>query len=258
MRNLATAFPDTPAPIHAAIVGAMYRTVGKNIYEFLNIRGSSPGRLRSLVKKVEGEAYLRETFRENRGVIAITGHIGCWELLGAYLVSLGYSVSVVARSLSQDKWQEDIEAIRRSVGVETIDRDGGGRAMRQALRDGRILGVLMDQHTRLDGIQVPFFGQPTHTPSSVAKLAIISGAKILPMAIYIQPDNAHLIRVLPPIETRREGVSRETAVRILTGECSQAIERLIRYDPKQWIWWHQRWPKRDDLEVLELDYAIRH
>ncbi len=257
VRNLSTAFPDSPTVIHSAIVDAMYRTIGKNIYEFLNIQDSSKERLHTIVEKVEGEGYLRETFQEGRGVIAITGHIGCWELLGAHLVSSGYPVSVVARTLSQNKWQGSIESIRSSVGVETIDRDSGARAMLQSLRRSRILGVLMDQHTRVRGVYVPFFGQPAHTPIGVAKLAMISGAKILPMAIYINSKNKHVIRVLAPIDARREGLSRNDAVQVVTAECSQAIEKLIRYDPKQWIWWHNRWPNKDK-GIMELDYAIRH
>jgi KDO2-lipid IV(A) lauroyltransferase len=258
VRNLSTAFPDSPAIIHSAIVDAMYRTIGKNIYEFLNVQDSSKERLHSIIDKIEGESYLRQTFQEGRGIIAITGHIGCWELLGAHLVSRGYPVSVVARSLSQDKWQDAIESIRASVGVETINRDSGARAMLRSLRKGRILGVLMDQHTRVKGVYVPFFGHPAHTTIAVAKLAMISGAIILPMAIYINSRNKHVVRVLAPIDANREGLVRKDAVRVVTGECSQAIEKLIRYDPKQWIWWHDRWPNSNNNESLELEYAIRN
>ncbi|NIM20352.1 MAG: hypothetical protein GTO51_08995 [Candidatus Latescibacteria bacterium] len=255
MENLSIAFPETAPMLRAAITRAMYITLGENIYEFFNLEGSSRGRIKGLVDTIEGEPFLRDAFNEGKGVIAITGHIGCWELLGAHLVSRGYPVTVVARSLQERKWQKRIQAIRSSVGVASIDRDSSAREMLKPLRRGEILGVLMDQKTRVSGLFVPFFNKPAHTPSGVAKLSAISGAKIVPMAIYMDSNSKHLIRILEPISPPPRRGDREKGIRNVTSACSQAIEKLIRYDPKQWIWWHDRWSA---TERAELDYAVQN
>ncbi len=255
MENMTVAFPNSAPLLRAAMIRAMYRTLGANVYEFLNIEGASRSRIESLIEDIEGESFLVDALKEGKGIIAITGHIGCWELLGAYLVSRGYTVSVVAKSLSQAKWQERLETIRFSVGVKTINRDSGAREMLQALRNGEILGILIDQNTRVNGLYVPFFKKLAHTPSAVAKLAIFSGARIVPMAIYLNSRGKHVVRILEPITSPDASTDRAKAVEAITAECSLAIETLIRYDPKQWIWWHDRWPQKEQMEV---NYATRN
>jgi KDO2-lipid IV(A) lauroyltransferase len=241
MHNLSIAFPKAPAKMREAMMFAMYKTLGQNIYEYLNLQGSPAGRIESRIDSVENGHYLRDALDAGKGVIAITGHIGCWELLAAYLVSRGHSVSVVARQLRDDKWQEWVGSIRSSLGVSTIIRDNGAREMLDVLRNRGILGVLMDQNTRLSGYYVPFFGRPAHTSSGAAKLAAISGAPIVPMAIYLSPDAKHVVRVLKPIDFPAGCADKARAIESVTAACAGAIEELIRLDPKQWIWWHDRW-----------------
>jgi KDO2-lipid IV(A) lauroyltransferase len=241
LHNLSIAFPKAPALMREAMVLAMYKTLGQNIYEFLNLKGTRGERIESRIDSVENEEYLQAALDKGNGVIAITGHIGCWELLAAYLVSRGHSVSVVARQLRDDKWQEWVGSIRSSLGVSTINRDNSAREMLDVLRNRGILGVLMDQNTRVSGYYVPFFNKPAHTSSGVAKLAAISGAPIVPMAIYLSPNSKHVVRVLEPIWFPTGCADKARAVESVTAACAKAVEELIRLDPKQWIWWHDRW-----------------
>ena len=134
MQNLSIAFPEAPAMVRRAMTTAMYKTLGQNVFEFLKLKGISERRIQSLVESVDGEEHLRRAAAEGKGVIAITGHIGCWELLAAYLVSRGYSVSVVARRLRDDKWQQWVESIRTSLKISIIDRDNGARETRSSSR----------------------------------------------------------------------------------------------------------------------------
>jgi len=246
LSNLSIAFPETPGMMREAMVRAMYKTLGENIYEFLNLKGITGKRIDSLIDAVEGEEHLRNAFDGGKGIIAITGHIGCWELLAAYLVRRGYSVSVVARRLRDGKWQEWVESIRSSLGITMIDRDDGARQMLDVIRSGGILGVLMDQNTKGRGHFVPFFNKPAHTSLGTAKLAAISGAKIVPMAIYLTPDYKHIVRILEPISIPDGGPDKSRAVEAVTAACARAVEDLIRFDPKQWIWWHDRWARRQN------------
>ncbi|MFH1754435.1 MAG: lysophospholipid acyltransferase family protein [Candidatus Latescibacterota bacterium] len=252
LQNLSIAFPDMPLMVRGAVIAAMYKNLGRNIYEFLNLKGSTGARIEALISSVEGEEHLREAMAEGTGIIAITGHIGCWELLAAYLVSRGYSVSVVARNLRDAKWQEWVGTIRSSMGISIIDRDRGARDMLESLRNKEVLGVLMDQHTRVSGYYVPFFNKAAHTPSGVARLASISGAKIVPMAIYMNSNYQHVIRILKPISFPEDAPNRAWAVESVTAACARAMEDLIRYDPKQWIWWHDRWGN----EQRETSYEV--
>lgn len=256
--NLAVAFPDAPAPIRAALARASFRALGRNAFEALRLGGSTPERIRSRVERVEGIEFLDEAAKAGKGVVAITGHIGCWELLPAYFASIGRTSSVVARRMRSERLDAKLSAMRASVGVATLDRDENPRRMLECLRRGEALGVLIDQHTSVAGIYVPFFDRPAFTTTAVAKMALASGAAIVPMAIHIAKSGRHVIRVLPAIPVdalRRDAADKDAAVRAITTECSRAVEQLIRLDPAQWVWFHRRWrePKAD--EGAQVVYA---
>jgi KDO2-lipid IV(A) lauroyltransferase len=250
--NLGIAFPDMPLSFRTAMTNAMFRSLGRNAYEFLTLEGSSKARLLQLVERVEGQEHLDEAYGRQRGLIAITGHIGCWELLAAYFVQRGYPVNVVGRELWEKRLNSDLIRVRESMGYHTIDRATGGRRMLRILRDKSVVAVLIDQHTRVDGVYVPFFNRPAHTPTGVAKLAQATGVPILPMAIFMIEPGRHVIRILPVIECDgRE--DREREIEVVTEKCSRAIEELVRFDPKQWVWFHRRW--RDE-EKARIDATV--
>jgi KDO2-lipid IV(A) lauroyltransferase len=253
--NLAIAFPHMPREMRGALVKAMFRSLGQNAFEFLNLAGSSKEHVTGLVERVEGQEHIDRAVSAGRGVLAVTGHIGCWELMGAYFANQGYPINAVGRELWEKRIHRELIRMRESVGFRTIDRDSGGREMLRILRAGGIIAVLIDQHTRVSGMYVPFFNRPAHTPTGVAKLAITTGAMILPLAIFMTQPGKHLIRALEPIDPKGIGDDRDAAVEEITRRSSLAIEDLIRYDPKQWVWFHKRWrePERTEMEYATVN-----
>jgi KDO2-lipid IV(A) lauroyltransferase len=250
IENLEIAFPDMPLSFRKALTRAMFKSLGRNAYEFLTLEGSSPSRLLGLVQRVEGEEHLDEAWGRGKGLIAITGHIGCWELLAAYFVQRGYPVNVVGRELWEKRLNSDLIRVRESMGYRTIDRDSGGREMLRVLREKKVVAVLIDQHTRVDGIYVPFFNRPAHTPTGVARLAQAIGVPIVPMAIYMTEPGRHMIRILPVIDCDGRA-DRQREIEVVTEQCSRAIEELVRFDPKQWVWFHRRWRGQEKARVDE-------
>jgi len=252
--NLRIAFPEAGRPLREAMVKAMFKTLGRNTFDFLNMAGASRADLEARVRRVDGMENFMKAHERGKGVIVITGHIGCWELMPAYFVSIGFPVTVVARRMKDRRVNDRLVEIRASVGVRTMDRDGHPREMMEVLRRGEILGVLIDQHTQVSGIYVPFFGRQAHTTTAIAKIALLKGAAILPMAIYLDHEGRHRINVLPMLEVPADG-TKEQKVRSLTEQGSAAIESMIRTDPKQWIWFHNRWR---EPEAKEPEYAVRN
>ena len=258
IENLAIAFPDAPAPVRSALARASFKALGRNIFEALRLTRMSPEKVRERVERVEGMEHFVAAHNAGKGIVVVTGHIGCWELMPAYFANLGYRVWVVARRMKSERLNSKLTAMRASVGVKTIDRDENPRRMLELMRRGEILGVLIDQHTSVAGMYVPFFDRPAFTPTAVAKIALASGAAIVPMGIYLTRGGRHVVRVLPalPVDALAGASSnKDAAVRAITTECSLAVERLIRLDPAQWVWFHHRWrePKRD--EGAQVAYA---
>ncbi len=256
--NLGLAFLDAPAPIRQALASATFKAFGRNVYEFLRLDGASKERVVARVERVEGLEHLTGAVRRGKGVLVITGHIGCWELVPAYFAATGYAVTVVGRRMRVERLNRRLVDIRRRLGVQTLDRDDNPRPMIEILRRGDPIGVLIDQHTSVAGVWVPFFGRPAYTPTAVAKLALATGAAIVPMAIFMNARGRHVIHVQPEIDVARLGDGdRETTVRAITAACSLALERLIRIDPKQWVWFHERWREPKPEGRAEVAYAAQ-
>jgi KDO2-lipid IV(A) lauroyltransferase len=247
--NLAIAFPESPAMVREAMAAAMFKTLGRNVFDFLNLKKASPEKLASLVDGVRGMECFQKAAAHGKGVIVVTGHIGCWELMPPYFVSLGYTATVVGRRMKDQRLNDELVAIRKSVGVTTVDRDDSPREMLKVLKRGEILGVLIDQHTSVGGMYVPFFNRPAFTPTGVAKLSCLTGAPIVPMADFLNHNGKHTIQVLPPIMPPEVVTDKEAAIEKLTADCSLAVENLIRIDPKQWVWFHHRWREPEERNI---------
>ncbi len=244
MENLALAFPGTDPVIIRAMAKGCFAALGRNALDALRLTYLDPARVLELCT-ISGEHHLEEALARRRGVIGLTGHIGCWELMGSHLSAKGYRVNVIARDLHDERMNDILVNARLRHGIVSIPRGSSAVAGYRALKRGEILGMLIDQDIDVDGVMVPFFGMPTHTPRGAAAFALRSGAAIVPMAVHMQPGGEHRITVLPPLEPPSEGLGEEQGIDLLTERCSEALERLIRIYPQQWVWFHDRWRRSE-------------
>jgi KDO2-lipid IV(A) lauroyltransferase len=242
IRNLAIAFPQSDPMIVAAMAKGCFRALARNAFDALRLAHLSRKKVIALCT-VEGEEHLQGACDAGRGVVAITGHIGCWELLAAYFSCKGYKVSVIYREMKDRKLDSLLVGMRSRHGTASIPRGASAVSAFKVLRRGEILAMLIDQDIDVDGIFVPFFGVPAHTPRGAAAFALRSGSPIVPLAIHMQPDGSHHITVLPALEEPPERLPEAERVDELTRRCAQAVEGLIRIYPQQWVWFHDRWRK---------------
>ncbi|MCK5744944.1 MAG: lysophospholipid acyltransferase family protein, partial [Oricola sp.] len=119
----------------------------------------------------------------------------------------------------------------------------GGRALVDALKEGRSLAMLVDQKLN-SGISVPFMGLPAMTAPAAARLSLKYGAPLIQISL-VRLQGAHLrFTVHDPLDfapTGDAGADTEA----LTIRINEALEADIRAHPGQWLWFHRRWPKED-------------
>ena len=114
----------------------------------------------------------------------------------------------------------------------------------EALRQGAIVGILIDQRVQAkEGIEVPFFGRPALTTPVLARLSLRTGAPVLPVALFPEPQGRYRFIAHPPIfpPLNAEG---DEAVIGLTRRYLEVAEQDIRSHPEQWLWMHRRWEAR--------------
>jgi KDO2-lipid IV(A) lauroyltransferase len=243
LANLAQAFPEMPAAERRALCRRSWQHLGLVFVELCALLNRPLDDLLSRII-VEGREHLDRAMAAHGRVLALTGHLGNWEVLSVAHRVTPYPLAVVVRPLDAGWINPLAERLRLRTGVELIDKRKALRPILAALSRGGMVGILLDQNaTRSEGVFVPFFGRLASTSRSVALLALRTGAPIVPIFARREGDGRHRIIVRAPLDVPKAG-DRETAVAELTGRCTEVIEAAIREAPEQWLWVHDRWRTR--------------
>lgn len=221
----------------------VFENVGKNVADAVRLKDMKWKEIEKITQ-IEGLEYLDDACKMGRGVVAVTGHIGNFELFAAYFSLKGYRFSVIGRELYDPRLDALLVSSRESVGLENIPSSASVKQIIKALRSGRALGVLADQDSsRVRGIFVNFFGKPARTPAGPALLAYKTQSPIVPMAIVREGDDRYKIMVKEPVELASSG-DKEKDIIETTQRYTQVLESIIREYPSQWLWMHDRWKSK--------------
>ena len=194
--------------------------------------------------RLEGVEHLHAAMRTHGRALVLTAHLGNWEVLCAAHRLTEYGLSIVVRPLDAPWLDAVADRLRRRTGVEVIDKRGALRPVLEALRRGRMVGILMDQNAaRREGVFVKFFGHPASTSRSIALLAVRTGAPVVPIFARRAGGTRHTVVIRPALAPPLVNDS-EAAVVELTARCTAEIEAVIREVPEQWLWSHDRWRTR--------------
>jgi KDO2-lipid IV(A) lauroyltransferase len=153
--------------------------------------------------------------------------------------------ATIARAGKDAKLTELIGEARATGNVETLWREdpATARAMIRCFKQGKLLGILIDQDTRVQGVFVPFFGRPAWTPRGAADLALRFRAPVVVGWCRRRgpgPGDGHEIQVLE-VPSDPDAPDREAEVVRLTAACTALLEEAIRANPPEWVWMHERW-----------------
>lgn len=247
-RNLQLAFPNLSDAEGRRLLLGSFQNLGRLLPIFSRFTKTRGDELKDLIE-CDGLDRLQAATQKEHGVILFTGHIGAWELSSFGLSLFGYPLSFLVRRIDNPKIEAMIDRARTSRGNRTIDKTSAARAMLQILRDGGTLGILVDLNTLdREAIFVDFFGRPASTTFIVAKLALRTGAEVLPVfAPWDEQRKRFTLIIDEPLKVERTG-DEEEDVRRFTQEYTRVVEAYVRRYPDQWLWIHRRWKTRPSGE----------
>lgn len=128
--------------------------------------------------------------------------------------------------------------------------------MARMLRQGNILGLLIDQGTKFsEGVEVTFLGKTVTATPAAALLARRYNSPVLPGFCVREKDNSLTLIVKPPLNLQKTKDSRAD-LRVNTQIMTDAIEEAVRAYTEQWFWFHKRW-KRHYPHLYPEDIARR-
>jgi Kdo2-lipid IVA lauroyltransferase/acyltransferase len=243
-RNLDIAFPNLSESDRERMLRGCFDNLGRMLGEFSQLSRITPEQLSEIVQ-CEGLEHLRAAQGNGRGVILFTGHLGAWELSSFALSTFGHPLSFMVRRLDNDLVERMIDRVRQRFGNRTLDKNAVSRQALRELNEGGTLGMLPDVNMLArEGVFVDFFGTPASTTSMLAKLALRTGAAVIPIyAPWDEEKQRFRLQLEPPLLVERTGDDSED-VRRLTSAFMASIENVVRRYPEQWLWIHKRWKTR--------------
>jgi len=239
-RHLQAAYGDKlTADERQEIIKNMFVNIGKNFVDVIRIRTKYKRQLRPLIE-VEGIENLDKVYARGKGIIAVTGHIGNFELLAAFVAYEGYKAAAIGRELYDKRLNRLLVANREASGLVNVDTKDSPKKIMRLLKDGYILGVLMDtDSTRVRSAMIPFFGKPANTPVGQSVIGLKSGAGFVPFAC-VRNGNRYKIVIKPEVTIERTD-NFDNDLYNITKKCTEVLEEIITEYKDQWIWMHDRW-----------------
>jgi KDO2-lipid IV(A) lauroyltransferase len=208
---------------------------------------------------IKNPEFFQEAVNEKKGVILVSAHYGCWELIGA-AISLKFKnvLNVLVQKPSNPVFDELFIQFREKAGTITHYNNSSVLALRplfRALENKECLGFLIDQHGESEDTFGEFFGKVVSIPSGPALFAYKTGAPIVPVFIRRTKDDRHEIIFYPVIHINSSG-DKEAEVHKVSRGIYKIIENTIKEKPDEWLWIYERWNKLS-LEGLEIASSMQ-
>jgi KDO2-lipid IV(A) lauroyltransferase len=223
------------------LVRAGMRSYARYWFDVFRLNGKSPAWIEKNFV-IPNEALIFDALAEGRGVILVLGHLGNWDHAGAWLTGRGVPFTTVAERLEPTELFDRFVEFRESLGMEVIALTGGERPpfeiLADRLRDGRCLCLLADRDLSAHGVPVNFFDAVATMPAGPARLALETGAVLLPTTLWYDEKwcvHAHIDDPVP-----------HTDVATMTQHVADRFARTIAEHPQDWHMLQRLW--QADLE----------
>src|SRR5277367_6975322 len=252
--NLRLAFPEWDDHKRREVTRKMVRNLGWMAAEFARLPKYTKENIEQFVILDGHENFLAGQQR-GKGVLYLTGHIGAWELSSFAHALCGYPLHYMARPLDNKRLDALVNQYRCSSGNLPIFKNESARVMLKILKDSGTVGILADQNTLpAEGVFVDFFGKLACTTTGLARVALHTGAAVVPgYAYWDETIQKYRLRFDPPVELIQTGDT-ERDVFENTQRFAKVIEEIIRKHPDQWVWVHKRWKTRPKGEPALYDF----
>ena len=238
LQNLSFALPEYDPVQRNRVVDGVFRSIARLLVAMARFPRLNAGNIRDWIS-YEGLENYRQAKQRGRGILIATAHFGNWELSAFAHALLTEPMHVMVRPLDNPKIDELVASRRSGSGNHLIEKRDAARAVIKALRANEAVGILIDQNTSpAEGVFIDFFGKSACASSAFVKLALHSGAAVLPgYALWHRDRQKYVIHFEPALDLTGN-------LQADTQRIHSAFERAIRDHPEQWLWIHRRWKTR--------------
>lgn len=254
-KNLARVIGVPPAEVPDALVRASLMSYGRYWREAFRLPSMNlPALARKLDDSVLGQEDLDAALASGRGAVIALPHSGNWDMAGVWLAQTRGTFTTVAERLKPESLYRRFIAYREGLGFEVLPLSGGDRPpfelLCDRLRQNRVVCLMAERDLTRTGVEVEFFGEPTRMPAGPARLAIETGAVLLPAHCWFENDGWG-VHIQPQLDTASGDVG------AITQALADQFAKNIAAHPEDWHMLQPQWladlstERRDKLARLE-------
>jgi len=239
-RNLSIAFPVWHEQKLKQTTREVFRQLGMAVAELIHMRQIWEERDTRMEFCIDplAQAHLDE----GGATVFVTAHVGAWQLTNLISLQQGLTITTVYAAESNPMMHNMMYQLREAFGVKLLPVQAGVRPLLRELNNGNSIGLAMD--TRLDtGEPLPFFGVDALSNTTAARLALRSGAALIPIRAERLKPGYFRVSVMAPIACPNPDESANDQASAMTVLINEHFEEWIKAAPEQWMCLKRRWPK---------------
>ncbi len=240
IQNISVAFPDWSMEKKISVGRQSVQHLCLSFFEYMIIYNYTP-EMHSKYFDIHNEHIIRNQLQKGKGVLLMTLHMGAIDFALVGFTGFGYKVSATLKRIKDVHIDKFVNDLRDKNGIKFIADRKNPFDIFRALKNNEAVVFVMDQHMgRPHGIQVEFFGKKAWTAAGLAAFAMKTQMPVIPLYNFRRDDGKIAIDVLDPIELE-VNPDREQNIKVMTQKYNDALEKIIRLHPEQWLWVHRRW-----------------
>ncbi len=238
-KNLARVIGVPPARVPDGLIRASLASYARYWREAFRLPTMDHDALgRELDEVTLGNEHVVAGRAAGRGVVMALPHSGNWDMAGVWMVHKHGTFTTVAERLEPESLYRRFIDYRETLGFEMLPLTGGDRppleVLTDRLRDNGLVCLMADRDLTRGGVQVDFFGEPTRMPAGPAKLAIATGAALLPVHSWYE-GHRMVTKFYPPLDTSSGDVG------AITQALADRFARNIAAHPADWHMMQPQW-----------------
>ena len=231
---------------------AVFRNFAKYLVDFFRFSKIDNDYIKKFVK-VEGLDNVDKALALGKGAIALSAHMGNWELGALVLAMLGYPLSAVVLTHRHEKVNDFFNRQRMRANITPVEIGMSLRNCYATLKENRVLALLGDRDFTKSGMVMKLFGHDALIPKGPAAFSRRVGSALVPCFITREKDDTFRFRFEEPI-LPETGMDEESGMRKMTAKYLSILEEYIRKYPDQWYIFKEFW--LSDEESMRPDTII--